>query len=129
MVIYRAKNLYTSWCKRGPKGTVYACSPRGWFDMFLFEQWFVDLFLKKMKRRPGKKLLIGDNLASHISPRVIQLCKENDILFVCLPPNSTDKLQPLDVGMFAPLKAGWRRVLTEYKVRWFDRTSLYDPSQ
>jgi len=34
---------------------------------------------------------------------------------VCLPPNSTDKLQPLDVGVFAPLKAAWKAVLTDYK--------------
>jgi hypothetical protein len=35
---------------------------------------------------------------------MIQLCKQNEIVFVCLPPNSTDKLQPLDEGVFAPLK-------------------------
>ncbi len=63
----------------------------------------------------GKKLIIGDNLASHLSPTVIDLCRENNIEFVCLPPNSTDKLQPLDVGVFGPLKANWRRILTSYK--------------
>jgi hypothetical protein len=48
---------------------------------------------------------------------VIQLCKENEVVFVCLPPNSPDKLQPLDVGVFGPLKAAWRRVLTSYKLK------------
>jgi len=115
MVVYKARSLYECWCERGPKGTVYACSKSGWFDMYLFEKWFEDLLLPKLKRKTGKKLIVGDNLASHISPRVIELCRANDIVFVCLPPNSTDKLQPLDVGMFAPMKAAWRRVLTEYK--------------
>jgi hypothetical protein len=117
MVLYKALNLYTSWCQRGPKGTTYSCSKSGWFDMFQFQLWFEDLLLPRLKKRPGKKLIIGDNLASHISPRVIELCKLNNIQFVCLPPNSTDKLQPLDVGVFAPLKAAWRTVLTEYKAR------------
>ena len=47
--------------------------------------------------------------------RVIELCKLNHIQFDCLPPNSTDKLQPLDVGVFAPLKAAWRSILTDFK--------------
>ena len=61
-----------------------------------------------------KKLLLGDNLASHISLEVINLCKEYDIEFVCLPPNSTDKMQPLDVGLFGPLKNTWRKQLKKY---------------
>jgi hypothetical protein len=82
----------------GPKGTIYNSSPSGWFDMFIFEDWFTKLFLPAVHRLPGKKLLIGDNLASHISLQVIQICREQDIEFVCLPPNATDKMQPLDVG-------------------------------
>jgi hypothetical protein len=107
--------VYTSWREGGPKGTVYKCSKSGWFDMFLFEEWFVELLLPRLRKRPGKKLIIGDNLASHISPTVINLCKANNIAFVCLPPNSTDKLQPLDVGVFAPMKKAWRVVLTQFK--------------
>lgn len=42
---------------------------------------------------------------------MINLCRAHDIKFVCLPPNSTDKLQPLDVGFFGPLKRRWREVL------------------
>jgi len=42
------------------------------------------------------------------------LCRQNDIQFVCLPANSTDKMQPLDVGLFAPMKANWRKQLRAY---------------
>jgi hypothetical protein len=115
MVLYKALNLYTSWCQRGPKGTVYSCSKSGWFDGFHFEMWFFDVMLPRLKRKVGKKLIIGDNLSSHLSPAVIDACRENNIAFVCLPANSTDKLQPLDVGVFGPLKAAWRSVLTVYK--------------
>jgi hypothetical protein len=114
-VATQAKNLYVSWTERGPKGALYACSSSGWFDSCLFEQWFFELLLPILKRKVGRKLLIGDNLASHLSPAVIEACRKNDIQFVCLPPNSTDKLQPLDVGVFGPLKAAWRSVLTAYK--------------
>ncbi len=72
------------------------------------------MFLPHVKRQPGRKVLVGDNLSSHLSLEVIQLCREHDIMFTCLPPNSTDKMQPLDVGLFAPLKHSWRKLLKGY---------------
>jgi hypothetical protein len=54
------------------KGALYACSSGGWFDSCLFEQWFFELLLLILKRRVGIKHLIGDNLASHLSPTVIE---------------------------------------------------------
>lgn len=85
--------------------------------MCLFERWFCDVLLPRLKKLPGNKLIIGDNLASHISMAVIDLCRANNIRFVCLPPNSTDKLQPLDVGVFGPLKKAWKSILTAYKLK------------
>jgi hypothetical protein len=113
-VVYKGKNVYDSWCTGGPKGAVYTSSASGWFDMFIFEDWFFKILLPATRRLTGKKVLVGDNLASHISMKVIQSCKENNIEFVCLPPNATDKMQPLDVGFFGPMKAAWRSQLTRY---------------
>jgi hypothetical protein len=45
---------------------------------------------------------------------VINLCTENNIAFICLPTNSTDKLQLLDVSLLAPMKAKWRKQLRSY---------------
>jgi hypothetical protein len=67
---------------------------------------------------------LGDNLSSHISQAIIDACKANDILFVCLPANSTDNLQPLDVGVFGPLKKAWCSVLTDYKLKHPEQSSL-----
>jgi hypothetical protein len=113
-VIYKAQNIYDSWCCNGVKGAVYTSSMSGWFDMYIFTDWFKKIFLPHVRRMPGRKLLIGDNLASHISLEVINLCRDNDIQFVCLPPNSTDKIQPLDVGYFGPMKQAWRTQLKAY---------------
>jgi hypothetical protein len=101
--------------ERGPKGAKYSVSANGWFDTFQFEKWFFELALPYLRRLEGKKMLIGDNLSSHISGDVIQACKDHNIQFVCLPPNSTDKLQPLDVGVFGPVKKAWRSILTTHK--------------
>jgi hypothetical protein len=72
---------------------------------------------KPCRRLPGKKMLVCDNLSSHISLEVISLCRENNIEYVCLPPNSTDKMQPLDVGIFGPMKHHWRKQLKAYSER------------
>ena len=114
-VVYKAQNVYQSWCAGGPDGTVYSCTKSGWFDMFIFEDWFMKIFLPHVRRLPGRKLLLGDNLASHLSVNVINSCRENNIAFVCFPPNTTDKLQPLDVGLFAPMKQEWKKQLSKYK--------------
>lgn len=67
------------------------------------------------ENKEGKKLLIGDNLASHLSIEAIKLCREKDIHFVFLPPNSTHVTQPLDVAFFRPMKMAWRQLLDNWK--------------
>ncbi len=71
-VVYKGKNVYDSWCTGGPKGAVYTSSASGWFDMFIFEDWFFKILLPATSRLTGKKVLVGNNLASHISMKVIQ---------------------------------------------------------
>jgi DDE superfamily endonuclease len=116
-VVYKAANTYHSWTERGPVGASYSASKSGWFDGFQYEKWFFEIFLPNAKRKPGKKVLICDNLSCHISAAVIDACRQHNIAYVCLPPNSTDKLQPLDVGVFGPLKSAWKGELTDYKGR------------
>ena len=110
-VVYKAANVYPSWRRNGPEGAYYSSTPSGWFDLFTFTDWFKKIFLPFVRRTPGKKVLIGDNLRSHLSLEVIQLCGENDIEFVCLPAYTTDKMQPLDVSVFGPGKEKWRQLL------------------
>ena len=116
-VVYRGANVYEEWCTGGPKGTVNTATQSGWFDSFSFLDWLKKSFLPSIRRLQGKKILIGDNLSTHISVDVINLCRENDIEFVCFPPNATDKMQPLDVGFFGPMKQAWRNQLTQFKIK------------
>ncbi|XP_021699997.1 uncharacterized protein LOC110676441 [Aedes aegypti] len=122
-VVYKSRFLYDTWTTGGPQHTVYGCSKSGWFDNDLFEKWFFKVALPHFKKHDPEdcqapKILIGDNLASHLSMRVIQTCQEYNIRFVFLPPNSTHLCQPLDVAFFRPLKIKWRKVLLEYKAKF-----------
>jgi hypothetical protein len=70
MVVYMAQNVYDNWMIGGPNGSVYECSKSGWFDGRTFPIWYFRVFVPFASKIPGKKVLVGDNLASHFSPEV-----------------------------------------------------------
>jgi hypothetical protein len=114
-VVYKSQKLWDTWTENGPNRCHYSNSPSGWFDHQLFSDWLEKVVIPRLKKMDGKKMLIGDNLASHLSVDTLKLCRENNIAFVCLPANSTHITQPLDVAFFRPLKSHWRKILTEWK--------------
>lgn len=73
--------VYQSWGEGGPDGATYAASQSGWFDMAKFNQWFRRVFVPHIKTLPQDepKLLIGDNLAAHLSPYVTTLCEKYNV--------------------------------------------------
>lgn len=126
-IIYKSDCIWDKWCQNGPKGspcceapccsrgTRYARTKHGWLDAQTFEDWFMLTFLPHAKRLNGQKILIGDNLAAHINTTVLKSCEDNQIAFICLPPNATHLCQPLDVAFFRPMKMAWRKKLLEWK--------------
>ena len=114
-VVYKSKEMCESWTNGGPPGTRYNRSKSGWFDKEIFEEWFSTTLMPWAESIDGDKVVIGDNVSSHFSPKVFELCREKGIRFVCLPPNSTLLLQPLDVAFFSPLKTSWRKILNSWK--------------
>ena len=90
-------------------GTIYGLSSKGWIDKCLFSEWFFNHFLLYAPAtRPF--LLILDGHSSHYCPEVIRAALEQEIIIFTLPPNTTHITQPLDKGVFAPLKSAWKSV-------------------
>ena len=54
-------------------------------------------------------------MSSHLSTEVIKACNNHNISFICLLPNATHHLQPLDVAFYGPLKKVWRSLLFEWR--------------
>lgn len=96
-------------------GALYGSSKSGWFDMGTFTQWFIELFLPYADAIPGKKFIIGDNLGCHFCEAVLLGCRQNNIAFIPLIPNSTHISQPLDVTVFRPVKEIWDQVLSSWR--------------
>jgi hypothetical protein len=116
--VYKAERLQQAWLEGGPLDVSYNRTKSGWFDAETFVDWFKKVALAYFRSRPHDepKVLIGDNLASHINYELVPLCEEHNIKMVFLVPNATHLLQPLDVAVFAPLKKEWRKVLTAWKL-------------
>jgi DDE superfamily endonuclease len=57
--------------------------------------------------------LLLDGHASHITTKAIKFCIASKIIPLCLPPHTTHLLQPLDVGIFAPLATAYKAGVQE----------------
>ena len=114
-VCYKSKELYDTWTLNGPPGTRYNRTPSGWFTGPVFHDWFQTIVIPYFRRKDGRKVLIGDNLASHISFQIAKEAIEAGIDFVFLPPNSTHLCQPLDFAVFKAVKSSWKNMLKEWK--------------
>ena len=113
MIVYKAKSVYDGWVNGGPKGSVFDCTDSGWFDGRTFKKWFMDVSVPNLKG-DGPFAIIGDNLGSHFSDEVINICLQRNIRFITLVPNSTHLCQPLDLAVFVPMKRSWRSLLNEW---------------
>ena len=91
---------------------VYGHSPTGWFTMKVFEDWFEKVVIPwtQEPERGANRVIVGDNLSSHFSPKVMELAGKHGVSFRLLPPNCTHYLQPLDVAVFRHLKNNWRDI-------------------
>ena len=67
--------------------------------------------------KTGPTVMLCDGRYSHLGLSLILKPMKVGIHLVCLPPNTTHILQPLDVGVFWPVKSAWRKVLKLYRRR------------
>ena len=54
-------------------------------------------------------ILFLDGHYSHLSPSVLDKAIKNQIVFIGLPAHTTDLFQPLDLSVFRPFKAYWKK--------------------
>lgn len=55
-----------------------------------------------------------DNHASHVSLRIVEAAIANNIELFFIPPHSSDRLQPLDVGVYGPLKLATGKLVLQF---------------
>lgn len=68
------------------------------------------MFDPQTRDQAGQKprVLICDGFGTHETLEALEFCFENNIILCRLPSHTSHKLQPCDVGVFAPLKEAYR---------------------
>lgn len=97
-----------------PLGSSGAAYPSGWMtgDNFLK---YIEHFIKHVRcSKEFQILLILDNHESRYDVRVLNMCKDNGIILLTLPPHCSHKLQPLDVSCFFPFKSYYNQGVDDW---------------
>ncbi|XP_065648065.1 uncharacterized protein LOC136077840 [Hydra vulgaris] len=114
-VVFKGEGyLYSKWVENGPPGCAFGATASGWMQDFLFENWFVEHFIPFVDQDQKPILMLYDGHGSHLTYGTIKAAMDNDIQIICLPPNCSHALQPLDVAVFGPLKNEWRKILKRF---------------
>jgi len=106
LLIFKAKHTNTAWIPPStPENQKFSTSNSGWTSDNHGYEWLTTLFEPETRRNDGKRrLLLLDGHGSHLTARFIAFCLDKNIDLVCLPPHTSHLLQPLDVGVFSPVK-------------------------
>jgi len=101
---------------RNPMCSLVHLSPKGWINAILFAEWFQHFIECISSHR--LVVLFMDSHVSDITPKILSKTSDNGIHLVTFPSHMTHLLQPLDIGVYRPLKEGWRKevakILTEH---------------
>jgi len=110
-IIFAGQHHLSAWYEEDiPRDWAFSLSDNGWTTNEIGVEWLKH-FIKHTEGKVvgARRLLILDGHESHHSLDFRELCKENNIYTLCMPPHSSHLLQPLDVGCFSPLKRAYSR--------------------
>jgi len=108
LVIFKAENGSTSWAQspKIPGNWRFSGSQNGWTSNRHGVAWLRQCFDPDTRDKAdgNYRLLILDGHGSHVTGSFIMHCMDYRIALMRLPPHTSHVLQPLDVGLFGPLK-------------------------
>jgi hypothetical protein len=111
VVILKGKEHQAPWYQEPnlPPDWRLTNSANGWTTDEIGLAWLKHVFepFSKQHSTGAKRLLILDGHSSHQTAEFDEFCRANAIICLCMPPHTSHLLQPLDVGVFGPLKRAY----------------------
>uniref|UniRef100_A0A6P7H5K0 Uncharacterized protein LOC114346440 n=1 Tax=Diabrotica virgifera virgifera TaxID=50390 RepID=A0A6P7H5K0_DIAVI len=121
LIVFKGAAVQARWTStQSYPGTRYAASSKGWMEEPQFFFWFKDCFIEHVKHIRSHDnvdqaaVLLYDGHASHYSLRIVEEAIKNKIELMRFPSHLTDRIQPLDKCVFAPVKVKWDKKLVQY---------------
>ena len=131
-IIFKGKNVNARWIPESvPHGWRIAASENGWTsnrDACIYVRTVFERETRE-KAHGRPRVLICDGHGSHITGDFLEHCVQNNIKLLILPAHSSHYTQPLDIGIFSPIKEYLSQALTRIvnaqvamlqKVEWFE---------
>ncbi|XP_030761185.1 uncharacterized protein LOC115886237 [Sitophilus oryzae] len=112
LVIFKGVRWNPDLARGAIPNTIIKLSPKGWINSDIFLEWFQFFINSVPQERP--LILLMDSHASHLSLAVLELAKQNDLHLFTFPAHTSHLLQPLDVGVYRPLKSAWTNCLNDH---------------
>ena len=101
ILIFKGKYVLEDLCELiGSSKIILAVSENGWSNDELAMVW-IKYFDKHNPTTGTYRLFLLDNHGSHCTIQFVDYCHDHKIVLYFLPPHTTHKLQPLDVGIFS----------------------------
>ncbi|CAH1998700.1 unnamed protein product [Acanthoscelides obtectus] len=108
-LIFARKKMQARLLDGSPPGTQATCTPNGWTSGEVFLNW-IHFFVEQVRPTADKKvLLILDNHESHKYYPALEYATKNNVVILSLAPHTTNKMQPMDVAVYGPLKTHFER--------------------
>jgi len=129
-LIYKGKSgdLQSTWLDdlQEKEHAFFASSANGWSSNAFGLAYLTQVFdpCTRAKAGRGRRLLIVDGHSSHVNMEFIRTCDRLKIILLILPPHSTHRLQPLDVGCFLPLSTNYTTEIEKVMEKSGGLTSL-----
>jgi hypothetical protein len=107
-LIFKGKRLNEEIKDGCSPGCGFAVSENGWSSSKLFTLYLQEHFIKYCNKPENQDILIlFDGSTTHLGREAIDWAKERNIHLFVLPPHSSHILQPLDIGVFGPMKQSY----------------------
>ena len=116
--IFKGKRIRANYIQHCENQAAMAMQPQAWLTQFLFRNW-LSHFIQTLGSRGGisnqnRHLLIVDGHNSHVIVDVVLQAMKVVLDVLTFPSHTSHRLQPLDVGVFAPYKRAFKR----YRDAW-----------
>jgi hypothetical protein len=120
LIIFKGSHHLAGWHKDAKlKSYWYGHSPKGYNNSILCLEYLKLIFepetALRLENASEWRLLIFDGFESHLQLEIIEFCLDNNIIPLCLPSHTSHVLQPLDVGVFSPLKKYYRQEVSKLR--------------
>ncbi|XP_046970598.1 uncharacterized protein LOC124537752 [Vanessa cardui] len=134
-MIFARKRMQDRLLDGSPPETQGTCSPSGWINGEIFLEWIRFFTYHVRPTAERKVLLILDNHESHKFYPALEYASQNHVILLSLPPHTSNKLQPLDVAVYGPLKIFFEQEINRFQkahpgriVNQYDVARLFTPA-